>query len=49
MAWMADTVLHFAIIGKQQQPLAVLVQPPGGIDTRFIYEVRQHRGVTLRP
>ena len=43
-----DARLQPAVVGQQQQPFAVAVQPAGGIDAGHIDEVRQRRARGLR-
>src|SRR5690606_41754947 len=45
---MGDTVLQPAVVGEQQQPLAVVVQPPGRIHVGYVDAVLQRELVALR-
>ena len=37
--WIGEPVLESTIVGEQDEPFAVVIEPPGGIDIGDIYEI----------
>lgn len=48
VAWIGDASLQATVIGQQQQALTVVIQAPGGMETRRLQMVGQYRSILLR-
>lgn len=47
VTWIGNPGLQLAVVGQQKQTFAVGIEPPGGIDPRYIDEIRKRQAARL--